>query len=85
MVHILLLPYKKKKFRKLELMGPTGPNSSSCGGPAVVRTQELALLAGYKTKKPIFFSNSKPPYKRYGYFARNAQIIAPDARSGKAT
>ena len=29
----------------LELMGPTGPNSSSCRGPAVWRTQGLALLA----------------------------------------
>jgi hypothetical protein len=34
----------------LELMGPMGPNSSSCGGPAVVRMQELALLATYKLR-----------------------------------
>ena len=28
-------------------MGPTGPNYSSCGGPAVARTQGLAALASY--------------------------------------
>ena len=33
------------KFYLLELMGPTGPNSSSCGGPDVPRFQGLAALA----------------------------------------
>ena len=34
-------------FDKLELRGATRPNSSSCGEPAVARTQGLASLAGH--------------------------------------
>ena len=37
-------------------MGPTGPNSSSCGGPAVARMQELALLARDKLRNQFVFS-----------------------------
>ena len=42
---------------QLELMGPTGPNSSSCGGLAIWRTQGLAALASItiteKTKRRL--------------------------------
>ena len=50
--------YKFANFNKLELMGPTGPNSSFCEGPAAARTQRLALLAPIPDLKDMNWRNN---------------------------
>ena len=38
-------------------MGPTGPNYSSCGGPAVARTQGLASLASHAISAWAYYAH----------------------------